>query len=376
MKYNTAFPYFPEKEIKIILHEFGKLLEGDGQLSMGKYVEDFEQKFAAYIGSRYSIATTSCTAALETLLRAAKIGVDDEVIIPCQTFIATASSVVRCGAKPVFAEINENFLLNLEDMKLRVTSKTKAVIMVHFAGLIDYKIFEIRKWLKENGILLIEDAAHAHGASRSDMKAGNIGEAAVFSFYSTKNMTTGEGGMITTSNNRLAESCASIRDRGLDQNANVEIFSELGTNQRLSEVQALMGLSQLKYLDEFVNHRNKVAEVYKKCLQPFADAGRVRMIEYDKSSSVHAYWRYIVFMLKNQNRSQIQERMSMHSVKIDWAYQPLVHLQPIMKSLFNTHQGNLPFSEKLAETHLCLPIHMNVSVENAKFISKKIIEYL
>ena len=290
MKYNTALPYFPEEDIEYILKEFKKLLSGVGLLSMGEFVQEFEKQFAEYIGVEYAIATTSCTSALETILAAFGVGGGDEVIVPSQTFIATASSVAQRGATPVFAEINQNFLLDFEDMKSCITTKTKAVIFVHFAGLIDEKLFEIKSWLNKKGILLLEDAAHAHGASLNNQMAGSIGDAAAFSFYSTKNMTTGEGGMITTNDPAIGEKCASIRARGLDTRAGYEIFNELGTNQRVTEVQALMGISQLKRLEVFIAHRNKVADIYTQCLRPLAEAGTIRLLEVNQNKVIHTYW--------------------------------------------------------------------------------------
>ena len=376
MKYNTALPYFPEEDIEYIIKEFRKLLAGEGLLSMGKYVQEFEKNFANYIGVEYAIATTSCTSALETILAASGIGEGDEVIVPSQTFIATASAVIQKGAKPVFAEINNLFLLDFEDMKSKITEKTKAVIFVHFAGLIDENLFEIKSWLKERGILLIEDAAHAHGASLYDQKAGSLGDAAAFSFYSTKNMTTGEGGMITTNNKVIAEKCSSIRSRGLNILAEYEIFNELGTNLRITEVQALMGISQLKNLDEFVSHRNKVAATFTRFLRPLEEIQTIRLLGVSNSKIIHAFWRYIIFLTNGQDREEIRKNMENHSIKIDWAYQPLVHLQPIIQKLYNTKKGDLPFSEQLAETHICLPIHLGISINDAEKIGETLIEYL
>jgi perosamine synthetase len=375
MKYNTALPYFPVEDIDYILREFKKLLAGEGLLSMGKFVHEFEKKFGNYIGTKHAIATTSCTSALETILAAYNIKEGDEVIVPSQTFIATASAVAQRGAIPVFSEINNNFLLDFEDMKTRVTDKTKAVILVHFAGFIDDKILEIKSWLNERKILLVEDAAHAHGASLNNKKAGNIGDVAAFSFYSTKNMTTGEGGMITTNDNTIAEKCASIRSRGLDMQAEDEIFKVLGSNQRVTEIQALMGLSQLKRLDEFVSHRNKIADIYTQCLQSLELAGAIRLVRVNHKD-VHAYWRYVLFLTSGQDRNIIRQNMGSHSIKIDWAYHPLVHLQPIMRKRYGTNVGDLPFSEYLAETHLCLPVHLGVSEEDARYIGNTLVEYL
>jgi len=376
MKFNTAFPYFPEEDIENILREFRKLLAGEGLLSMGKYVQEFEKNFANYIGVKYAIATTSCTSALETILTAIGVGHGDEVIVPSQTFIATASAVVRRGARPVFAEINNYFLLDFEDMKSKITGNTKAVICVHFAGLLDENLLEIKSWLKERGILLIEDAAHAHGASLENKKAGSIGDAAAFSFYSTKNMTTGEGGMITTDDKLIAQKCRSIGSRGLDLQAGYEIFNELGTNQRMTEFQALMGISQLKRLNEFVTHRTRVADTYTKCLRPLSEIGSIQLLEVNNNKIIHAFWRYIIFLTNGQDREKLRKNMEKHSIKIDWAYQPLVHLQPIMQKMYGGKKDDLPFSEKLGETHICLPINLGISVVDAQHIGNTLIDYL
>jgi perosamine synthetase len=376
MKYNTAYPYFPEEDIQKILKKFRSLLEGKGLLTMGKYVNEFEENFAKYIGVEHAISTTSCTSALENLLFAIGVEKGDEVIIPTQTFYATASAVLRTGAVPIFAEVNQNFLLDFEDMKSRITGKTKAVIFVHFAGLTDENIITIKDWLNERDIYLLEDAAHASGGSLFGKKIGSIGDAATFSFYSSKNMTTGEGGMITTDNTLIAEKCASFRSRGIDITSNQEIFNSIGTNQRMTEIQALMGLSQLNNLDNFIAYRNKLASAYSEYLQPLVENDSIRLIKINDENMVNAYWRYIIFLKKEQNREDIQKRMEDFSIKVDWAYDPIVHLQPIFKNKYGTSEGDLPFSEKIAKTHLCLPIHMGISMDDVKFISDKFKEIL
>ena len=375
MKYKTAIPFFPEDDRHFILLEFEKLLAGDGLLSMGRFVSQFEQEFSNYVGVKQAIATTSCTAGLETILRAAQVGRDSEVIVPVQTFIATASSVIQVGATPVFAEVDENFLLCFDDMKSRVTEKTKAVILVHFAGLISPDVFLMREWLNERNIVLIEDAAHAHGAQFQSTYTGALGDAASFSFYSTKNITTGEGGMITTNHASLGKACASIRSRGLDLDAGYEIFSQLGTNQRVTEVQALMGITQIRRLAEFVDHRNQIANIYDSHLKPLEDSKKVRLPTVGEQT-LHAYWRYIVFLNDGQDREMIKAKSAEVGIKIDWAYHPLVHLQPAIKSICHSLEGDLPYSEQLAKTHICLPIHVNIQKNDAVKIINQITQFL
>ena len=375
LKYNTARPCFHEDDIDYILDEFRDLLAGGGLLSMGRHVKEFEFQFAEYIGVEHAIATSSCTAALETILAAAGIGPGDEVIIPVQTFIASASSIMRVGARPVFAEINGQFLLDFDDLKSRVTPKTKAVITVHFAGLIDEHIFEMKTWLNAKGILLVEDSAHAHGASLSGVKAGNIGNAGAFSFYATKNMTTGEGGMITSNDKEFSMKCASIRSRGVDLKADSEQFNELGGNFRMTEVQALMGKAQLRRLDEFVKHRQGISKVYDESLMD-SGGGLVQPIKYNRETIVHAYWRYVVFLADRHDRNKIRQEMANQSIKVDWPYYPLVHLQPIIKKVYGIDSGYRSFSENLAGSHICLPMHLGISPEDAHYISRSLIKSL
>lgn len=367
MRYKTASPYFPESDIKKILHSTRKILEGDGLLSMGDNVRRFESLFSSYIGSEFSVATNSCSGALEVVLSALNISYGDEVIVPTQTFIATGSSVSRVGAKPIFCEVNRNFLIDTNDLKRKITSKTKAVIIVHFAGLILEEILELKKYLNKKNIFLIEDAAHACGASMGNIKAGNLGDAACFSFFPTKNITTGEGGMITSNNKQLIKKCSSIRNRGVDLDSKVEQFSHLGSNYRMAEFQAILGISQLKKLKSFNKKRNVVAEIYNKILEPLEENDTISLPSFSENI-FHSYWRYWFQISKPALREEIKDRMSKGFIDIDWAYTPLLHLQPIFKKMYKTKEGMLPRSELLSKSHICLPIHHNISRKDAKYI--------
>ena len=186
MKYRTSSPHFPKEDIEEILPKISEILEGKGLLSMGDNVKEFESSFSSFVGSRAAVATNSCSSALEISLNVLGVGSGDEVIVPTQTFIATGSSVVKVGAKPIFCEINKNFLIDFEDLKKKINKHTKAVVIVHFAGLIHEDILNIRKFLNEKGIFLIEDAAHAIGSSLNGIKAGNFGDLSCFSFFQRK----------------------------------------------------------------------------------------------------------------------------------------------------------------------------------------------
>lgn len=370
-KYFTTLPYFDEKDIEPILNEIKEILLGNKMLTMSNKVEEFEKGFSAYCECKYGVATNSCTSALEIALNSLGLSKDDEVIIPVQTFIATGSCVLRAGAKVVFCDTDDNFLIDFENLKSKITKNTKAVIIVHFAGLISDKIFKIKDFLKQNNIKLIEDCAHAHGAyifdenSNKKIKAGNIGDISCFSFYSTKIMTTGEGGMLLTNDENIYKKAASIRNRGIDFEKQDESFINLGSNNRFTEIQALLGLSQLKNLEKFVKHRNKIANIYKTELAGLREKGIVRFQEHSDTSR-HSYWRFIVFLNKN-DRNIIIKKLDNVGIKADAPYSPLLHKQP----LFNSNKI-LENVEKLANTHISLPIHLKITEDDAKLIANEL----
>ena len=369
-KYNTAFPYFPKDDIEEILKDTREMLNGNKMLTMGENVQKFEKDFSAYCQSNYAVATNSCTSALEIALSSLNLTSEDEVIVPVQTFVATGSCVLKSGAKIVFCDVDDDFLLDFEFMKRLINKNTKAVIIVHFAGMISTNIIKIRDYLKEKNIILIEDDAHAHGATFGDLKAGNIGDIGCFSFYSTKIITTGEGGMITTNNQEIYEKCASLRNRGIDINYKGELFINLGSNHRFTEFQGLLGIYQLKRLEEFLEHRNKIANIYKNELSNLIDKGIVRL-QVPAQNSRHSYWRFIVF-LNNHDRDEIIKKLNALNIKADAPYFPLLHNQPLFKDIKKEKMIN---AEKLSKTHISLPIHMLISENDAKFIIKTFIGF-
>jgi perosamine synthetase len=374
MKYKTSLPHFPKEDIAEILPKISDILEGKGFLSMGDNVKEFESSFAAYTGSQGAVATNSCSSALEISLNALGVGSGDEVIVPVQTFIATGSSVVRAGAKPIFCDINKNLLIDFDDLKNKITKFTKAVVIVHFAGLIHEDIINIRKFLNKKGIFLIEDAAHAAGSSLNGVKAGNFGDLSCFSFFSTKNMTTGEGGMIISNDGELLKLCSSIRNRGLDLDSPLEQFINIGSNNRMTEIQALLGIYQLNRLEEFNLRRNRIAEIYNQELTPFLNSN-VLSRNIKTKDNISSYWKYWISLeeayFNSNDRLQIKEEMRALSIPIDWAYSPLLHLQPVFRRMYNINEGYLPVSEEIARRHICLPIHALIEDEDALFIIKK-----
>ena len=368
-----ARPYFPEDEINWLLEEFKNILQGNAPLSMGSRVKEFEGTFANYVGADYAVGTNSCTAALEIALRSIGIQKGDEVIIPAETFIATGSAVVSEGATPVFCDINpKSFCIGLNELKKQVTEKTKAVIIVHMAGMISPDALKIKEYCQQENITLIEDAAHAIGASIQGVYAGNIGVISCFSFYPTKIMTTAEGGMLLCSDKDLFEKATSFRNRGRDINTQGEVYSRLGTNNRMTEFAALLGISQLKCLNNFLETRRMIARIYNEKIQVSDVSHLVQPIIVPEEIN-HSYWRYLITLDPSINREVIKEELAKDNIASDWAYYPALHLQPYFMQQYKTYKGLCPVAEDSLERNICLPINSIMQQEDAVFIVEKFI---
>jgi len=371
MKYNTALPYFSNEDIDIIIPQLEEILKGNGFFTKGPKVKEFEQLFSKYIGSQYGVAVNSGTSALEIAIKAIGISDGDEVVVPTQTFVSTASCVVNNRGTPIFCEIDHNHLIDFDDLKAKISDNTKAVIIVHFSGLIHPDIWEIKKYLEERNIYLIEDAAHAHGAKIDTIFAGNIGDFGCFSFYSTKIITTGgEGGFISTNNEKLFDLCSSLGAIGIDKKSNNEIYINAGSNNRLTEFQAIIGIAQLNKLESFVKHRIIIAGVYKNNLSQLVEDGLIKFQEYPQNIR-HPYWMFMV-LIENDDykRTNIKDKLKTDNINISWPYQPLLHQQPVFSVL---NQKGLKKSKEHAQKHLCLPIHLGITVSDAEYISTKFI---
>tara|TARA_B110000483_G_scaffold233660_1_gene302678 strand:+ start:290 stop:1411 length:1122 start_codon:yes stop_codon:yes gene_type:complete len=368
-KINIADPYFNIEDKKFIHNELDKIL--DGKLSMGPNVTEFENEFAKKINIKHAIATSSCTAALETVLYA--IGVENkEVILPSQTFIGSGMSVYNSKAKLVFAEISKNtFCLDIEDVKKKITSNTKAIMLVHMAGYITSDIEDFVKLCNENDISLIEDAAHAPGACIDNNYAGSFGIAGCFSFYPTKVITSGEGGMVTTNDDKIARIARSLQNRGRDMsNKKDELYNLPGRNIRMPELSALLGRVQLNNLDSYLKNRQNVAKIYKKKLD---NINGIKVILPKKIES-SSCWKIIVLLDERHNREEIVSKLNHFGIQVDTAYTPPLHLQPIISETCGTFNGDLPITEDLMRRHICLPSHQSVSEEDANYVVEKILE--
>lgn len=358
-----ADPYFSDEDRQEIHLGLDKILTE--ALSMGPNVQAFEREFAKLSGVRHAIAMNSCTATLEAALLGLGVQPGDEVIVPCETFIATGMAVHLVGGRPVFAEIApETFCLDIEDVRRRVTARTRGIIIVYMGGLIPGNILELRKFCDDNGFFLLEDAAHAPGASRNGRVAGSFGHAGCFSFFPTKVLTCGEGGMLTTDDDSLAEFARSLQQRGRDLSAPIETYYRPGRNVRMTEIAALMGRIQLKHLPELLAGRRRVMSIYRNALDGFLHAQLIAP-DIDEASSC---WKIPLLLSEGQVRVCVTNKLHAAGISVDWAYQPALHLQPVFKELYGSALGDLPLSEKLLSRHLCLPCHPRISDGDAHYV--------
>lgn len=327
-------------------------------LAMGNVVEEFEKNFAEYIGVKYAVATSSGTAALHIAIMALGIGKNDEVITTPFTFSATADAISFTGAKPVFVDIDsDTYNLDPHLIEKVITSKTKAILPVHLYGL-PADMQAIIKIAKKHNLYTIEDAAQSHGAEYKKKKTGSLGTMGCFSFYATKNMTTAEGGMITTNNAKLAEKARMLRNHG----SKVKYYHEiLGYNYAMTNIEAAMGIEQLKKLDRFNLKRIKNATYFNNVFK------KINQITIPKVSPnfKHVFHQYTI---RVADREKLIEKLKDKNIGFGTFYPTPLHLQPHNKH-YGYKKGDFPIAEKAATEVISLPVHPSLSRSNLDLIT-------
>lgn len=364
MHVKNSKPYIPQEDVDSILVDMREALEA-GDLTFGPRLEKFEREFAELSGTKYAVAVNSGTSALEAPLRYFNIK-GKEVIVPTNTFVASANAVIFAGGTPVMVDMDiTNLCADFEDIKRKVTPNTKGVIIVHSCGYIPPYIFELKKFCSDNGLFLLEDAAHAHGASIDSHRAGSIGDVGSFSFFPTKLMTTGEGGMVTTNNEELAEYVKQVRHHGQKNG----LMTELGYNWRMSTLNAIVGASQLKRLDLFIKRRNEIASVYNNALKDIEEITLIKVPD----NIVHSYWKYPILIKSKYTASEFQQLLKdKYTIDIGTIYYPPVHLQPYYKENYNYVEGALPVSEQNLLREVCLPIFVDMTESQLNYVIESV----
>ena len=351
----TAKPFIGEEEIK----EVEKVLRS-GMLAQGERVRKFEEEFSSYVECKYGIATSNGTSALDVMLRASDV--EGEVIVPSFTFIATANSVSYQNLKPVFADVDvETFNITAEHINEKITSKTKAVIVLHLFGN-PVEMDSIKEICEEKGIMIFEDSAQAHGSEYKGKKVGSLGLASSFSFYATKNMTTGEGGMITTNDEGIYKKAKIIVDQGQESKYKHTL---LGHNFRMTEIAGALGLVQLKRLERFNEKRRENAEFLNKRIK-----AKGIILPKENENGKHVYHQYVIRVVEEDygiSREELIKRLKENGIAPAIHYPIPIHKQPIYD-----RGETLENSERLAKEVLSLPIHPLVEKEHLERIVRVI----
>ena len=346
----VAKPLIGDAEKRAVM----KVLDS-GQLAMGSRTEAFEKAFAEYVGAKHAIGVNSGTAALIVALQAHGVGPGDEVITTPFSFIATATSIIACGATPVFVDIDP-FDLNLDPNQVEdaITDQTKAIMPVHLYGH-PARIADIQELCEDNGLALVEDAAQAHGAEHAGRRVGTFGTGC-FSFYPTKNMTTGEGGIITTNDDEVARLCRIIRSHGQEVRYKHDYF---GLNWRMQDMNAAIGLVQMDYIEDWNEARIANAEKLASLIRT-VETPRVR------DGDRHVFHQFTVRVPRD--RDGVQKQLQEAGIGSAVHYPIPIHQQPIMRQM-GFGEGSFPVAEAAAEHVLSLPVHPSLGPEDVESIA-------
>ncbi len=351
-----------------------------GWLTMGDQTEMFERKFADFIDVKHAIAVSNCTAALHLANLSLNLGENDEVICPSLSFVAGSNSIIYTGAKPVFADITDlnDFNISPEDIERKIGARTKAIQVVHYAGN-PCNMDCIMEIANVHGVYVIEDCAHTPGSKYNGQNCGTIGDIGCFSFFSNKNMTTAEGGMITTNNDDLAKRIRLMRSHGmttmtLDRHKG-RAFSydvvELGYNYRIDEIRSAIGIVQLGKLEDCNIRRCEIDQIYRERL---ADVYSIKVpfnIEYGVSS----HHIFPILLDKEVNRQEFMEYLKNNGIQTSIHYPP-IHLFDYYRRNFGYDEGMLSITEEVAKREVTLPLYSSMKNEDVHYVCDIISEYL
>lgn len=359
-------PIIEKEEINEILDSLNT-----GWIGTGPKVARFESDFKEYIGASHAVAVSSCTAGLHLSVLAMGVTAEDEVIIPSMTFAATANAVIHVGAKPVFVDVlADEMTIDVEDVKRKITAKTKAIIPVHFAGRA-CRIDEIEKIADEFNLKIIHDAAHAVETEFQGKKIGSFRNIANFSFYVTKNITTVEGGMITTDNEELAQKLKIYALHGMSKDAwkrfsddgykHYEIIYP-GYKYNMTDLQAAIGIQQLKKVDQFAKRRKEIWDFYKNELK---DLPLILPPE-PAPNTIHAFHLFTILVDTNKTSVTRDELIQkLHLLKIGTGVHYIaLHLQPYYQKTYGYKRGDFPNAEFISDRTLSIPFSAKLSDED------------
>jgi len=357
---------FSDTDIKKITSEVEMVLKS-GWLTLGRMTKRFEKEFACTVQRRFAVALSTGTTALEVFLRIQNVE-GKNVVVPTNTNYATAAAVLFAGGDIKLAD-GALFPL-LECVKAVVDKNTAGIVIVHIGGYMTEDMDEFRLYCEKNKLFLLEDAAHAHGASISGKKAGSFGQAAAFSFFPTKVITSGEGGMLVTDDQDVYEKALILRDQGKDVKTHEHVL--LGNSWRMSELQAIIGFHQLKHLQKFVQRRNKIMKYYS---DRISDLSGVEI--YERSCDmIPSGYKYVIRLSTSELRDRVKSKLqNQYGIFTGGGvYDVPVHKLPVFAGIFGN--GSFSQAEHFCSTHLCLPIWSTMRDEEAEYVIDSLTEIM
>ena len=362
----SSKPIFPKEDINQLLLDVREVLE-EGQFRNGKNVSAFEKMVAQYVGVAHAVAFDSDSSAYETALR--YFGVDGgEVVVCTNSFVSVPNSVVSVGGKVVFADIRADTLsMDPESLRANISAKTRGVIVTHIAGFPNPDLKSIMEICRAHGLFVVEDATHAIGATVNGQKVGSFGDAAVFAFTPTKVMTTGEGGMLVTNNGALSEFARRFSFYG--SGVGKTNFVDLGRHMVLPEISAILGIYQLKRLDEFIARRNQIAKSYDDALSKINAVQTVKCPSGIRSS----YYKYPLILGGKINKAELtQALLQDYGVETGNIFYPPCHMQAVYKKIGAFSYSSLLTAEQVLARTITLPMHVGLTDEEVDFTIKKV----
>lgn len=363
----VCIPTIGEEELKNV----EEAIKTNWISSKGRFVKEFEEKFAEYLGVKYAVSTTSGTTAIHLALASLKIREGDEVIVPSFTMIASVLPIIYQGAKPILVDADEKtWCINVDKIEEKITDKTKAIMPVHIYGH-PCDMDKINEIAEDYDLYVIEDAAEAHGAEYKGKKAGSLGDIACFSFYANKIITTGEGGMIVTDNKKIYERAKLLKDLAFISKRRF-LHYHIGFNYRMTNLQAAIGLAQLKKIDKLAEARRKNAYIYNKYLK---DVDGI-ILPPEEPWAKNVYWMYSILVKKDNfglSAEELALKLKENGIETRPFFVPM-HRQPVFLKLGLFKDEKYPIAEWLSKSGLNLPSSSSLREDEIKFITEKIRE--
>ncbi|HYW47751.1 MAG TPA: DegT/DnrJ/EryC1/StrS family aminotransferase [Bryobacteraceae bacterium] len=357
----VAHPVIGDAEKKNVL----ECMETGWISSIGRFIPLFEEGFARYCGASHAVACNNGTTALHLALSALGSGPGDEVIVPTLTYVATANAVHYCGARPVLVDSEPRTMaIDPQRIEERITARTKGIVVVHLYGH-PAAMDDISAIARKHGLFVLEDAAEAHGALYRGRRTGSLGDAATFSFYGNKIVTTGEGGMVTTSNRNLADKLRILRGQGMDPGRRYW-FPVVGYNYRMTNICAAIGVAQLQQIDLFLEQRCRIAHWYGSLLAALED---FLVLPCEEAWARHAFWSYVIVLRDSVrlDRDEFMQRLADDGIETRPVFYPM-HVMPP----YREPDARYPVADRLSSRGLSIPMHGLLGEDDVTYIAGRI----